>query len=594
MPASSGPVCATAKRSLSLAFDRFEQEETAGIGAREFARVAHDQSRATARCRVRPRAQGRCVSSWSVSRGIADGHRAFRRALRRVRRGRRRAARHGRDDAAGSSGRTSASRRRADLGRATSLRVAGLARRRSWHAVAGEARSARARARRSRAIAEREQALGFDRDRRRACRSAAVAYGKRRRAVRDAGRDRASPSTARTAKSVRMHDAGTHGSTLGARARSLGLITRHGTVAPSSTDGRDRSYRQSKIDRFDVRERLSRSACARWPRRFETPSLTRIERRMTARSRLNSAARDRRAPPPSAAPRGASDIAPEPRADGCDHLRCRRRRALRCDRRSTEGPAVDGDRELAYVETLGIRNAGALARRGTHRRGLRHRRSAGRVRPAAVCDRALDMFKKVLIANRGEIALRINRACHELGVSTVAIFSAKPTAVRCTCAMPTKRFASGPGPVARSYLNIPNIISTALICGADAIHPGYGFLGRERALRRDRARSRPHVHRSRARPSSRRWATKRRRASGHARSGRADHAGQRHRRDGRRSAQRSRDAIGYPVLLKATAGGGGKGMREVACGRANGRRVRDGTGAKPKRRSKTAGCTSRS
>src|ERR1700743_1608521 len=85
------------------------------------------------------------------------------------------------------------------------------------------------------------------------------------------------------------------------------------------------------------------------------------------------------------------------------------------------------------------------------------------------------MFRKVLIANRGEIALRINRACHELGVSTVAIFSeADRGSLHVRHA--DEAFCVGAGPVTSSYLNIANILSTALICGADAIHPGYGSL----------------------------------------------------------------------------------------------------------------------
>jgi acetyl-CoA carboxylase biotin carboxylase subunit len=80
-----------------------------------------------------------------------------------------------------------------------------------------------------------------------------------------------------------------------------------------------------------------------------------------------------------------------------------------------------------------------------------------------------------LIANRGEIALRINRACQELGVRTVAVFSeADRDSLHVRQA--DEAFCVGPGPVARSYLNIPNIISTALITGCDAVHPGYGFL----------------------------------------------------------------------------------------------------------------------
>src|SRR6202051_4943134 len=91
------------------------------------------------------------------------------------------------------------------------------------------------------------------------------------------------------------------------------------------------------------------------------------------------------------------------------------------------------------------------------------------------------MLRKILIANRGEIALRVNRAAHELGIETVAIFSEADRESR-HVRYADEAFCVGPGPVARSYLNIPNIISAAMISGADAIHPGYGFLSENTAF----------------------------------------------------------------------------------------------------------------
>ena len=84
-------------------------------------------------------------------------------------------------------------------------------------------------------------------------------------------------------------------------------------------------------------------------------------------------------------------------------------------------------------------------------------------------------FKKILIANRGEIALRIIRACREMGIATVCVYS-EADARACTSAWPTRRICIGPAQAAESYLNIPNIISAAEVTDADAIHPGYGFL----------------------------------------------------------------------------------------------------------------------
>ena len=119
------------------------------------------------------------------------------------------------------------------------------------------------------------------------------------------------------------------------------------------------------------------------------------------------------------------------------------------------------------------------------------------------------IFRKVLIANRGEIALRINRACQELGVLTVAVFS-EADRESLHVRQADEAFCVGPGPVGLSYLNIPNIISTALVTGCDAIHPGYGFLA-ENSRFAEICADHGLTFIGRGRKSSRRWATKRRR-----------------------------------------------------------------------------------
>ncbi|HEV3152214.1 MAG TPA: acetyl-CoA carboxylase biotin carboxylase subunit [Candidatus Baltobacteraceae bacterium] len=170
------------------------------------------------------------------------------------------------------------------------------------------------------------------------------------------------------------------------------------------------------------------------------------------------------------------------------------------------------------------------------------------------------MFKKVLIANRGEIALRINRACRELGVQTVAIFSeADRDSLHVRHAL--EAFCVGPGPVQRSYLNIPNIISTALITGCDAVHPGYGFLAenaRFAEICADHGLTfigpKPQVI---AAMGDKATAKRVMKEAGVATTPGTDILASVD------EARAAAEQIGYPVLLKATAGGGGKGMRQV-------------------------------
>jgi len=170
------------------------------------------------------------------------------------------------------------------------------------------------------------------------------------------------------------------------------------------------------------------------------------------------------------------------------------------------------------------------------------------------------VFRKVLIANRGEIALRINRAAHELGVQTVAIFSEADRQSQ-HVRFADEAYCVGPGPVMRSYLNIPNIISAALISGADAIHPGYGFLA-ENARFAEIARDHGLVFIGPAPAVISAMGDKATARRLMAEAGVPTTPGS----DIVASVDEARttaEAIGYPVLLKATAGGGGKGMRAV-------------------------------
>ena len=170
------------------------------------------------------------------------------------------------------------------------------------------------------------------------------------------------------------------------------------------------------------------------------------------------------------------------------------------------------------------------------------------------------MFKKVLIANRGEIAVRIIRACRELGIPTVAIYS-QADANSLHVRLATEAYCIGPAQSAQSYLSIPAIISAALVSGADAIHPGYGFMSERadfaeicekhgikfigptaEAMRKmgDKATARRTMIENNVPVTPGTGILK--------------------------TAQDVKDfaqKAGYPIILKATAGGGGKGMRVV-------------------------------
>ncbi len=170
------------------------------------------------------------------------------------------------------------------------------------------------------------------------------------------------------------------------------------------------------------------------------------------------------------------------------------------------------------------------------------------------------MFKKVLIANRGEIAVRVIRACRELGIPTVAIYS-QADANSLHVRLATEAYCIGPAQSAKSYLSIPAIISAALVSGADAIHPGYGFMSERadfaeicekhgikfigptaQAMRKmgDKATARKTMIENNVPVTPGTGILK--------------------------TAQEVKDfaqKAGYPIILKATAGGGGKGMRVV-------------------------------
>ena len=167
------------------------------------------------------------------------------------------------------------------------------------------------------------------------------------------------------------------------------------------------------------------------------------------------------------------------------------------------------------------------------------------------------MFKKVLIANRGEIALRVIRACKELGIKTVAVYStADKESLHVKFA--DEAVCIGPALSSQSYLSIPNIIAAAEITNADAIHPGYGFLSENAEFSKicqdykikfigptpeminsmgDKATAKAYMKKANV-PTV---------------------PGSDGLLESIKEGKKIADKIGYPVILKATAGGGGRG-----------------------------------
>ena len=171
------------------------------------------------------------------------------------------------------------------------------------------------------------------------------------------------------------------------------------------------------------------------------------------------------------------------------------------------------------------------------------------------------MFRKILIANRGEIAVRILRACRELGIRSAAVFSdvdRNSLHVR----LADEAYPIGPAPSRESYLRIDKIMDVARRAGCDAIHPGYGFLAENAGL--PRACSDAGI--TFIGPSAEAMEALGAKTAGRQLARRAEVPtvpGTNDPIEDPQQAQELARSMGYPVLLKAVAGGGGKGMRLV-------------------------------
>ena len=171
------------------------------------------------------------------------------------------------------------------------------------------------------------------------------------------------------------------------------------------------------------------------------------------------------------------------------------------------------------------------------------------------------MIRKILIANRGEIAVRIMRSCREMGIKTVAVYSeADRTSMHVRYA--DEAYLIGPAPSAESYLKVEKILEVAKESGADAIHPGYGFLSENAEFARICGKEgiifigpSPHAIATMGDKITARQTM--------INAGVPVVPGTKKKLTSETEAKKMASEIGYPIIIKASAGGGGKGMRLV-------------------------------
>ena len=179
------------------------------------------------------------------------------------------------------------------------------------------------------------------------------------------------------------------------------------------------------------------------------------------------------------------------------------------------------------------------------------------------------MFKKILIANRGEIAVRIIRACKEMGISTVAVYS-QADADSLHVRLADEAICIGKGPSKESYLNIPAIISAAEVTDAEAIHPGYGFFAENEHFAE--VCENCNIHFIGPSPKVIRQMGNKTEAKDMCRKQKVPTVpgsdGVVNTVD---EAEKIAEKVGYPVLVKAVAGGGGKGFHQAVHRRRGGR-----------------------